>query len=102
MAAEPNPPKLHGDFESARRSSSSVDVIVHFTTSPNEKLHALVARFGGELLHELTLIDSAAYRIPAKKLAQLAARPEVSDIALDQIVSTTPSSMSAAVLVRGD
>jgi serine protease AprX len=89
--------KLHGDFTAANRSAEKVNVIVRFVEPPNLRLHALVRRHGGELRRELAIIDSAAYRIPAGKLRQLAARPEIAGISLDQQVKATMDTTAATV-----
>src|SRR5271165_4246060 len=89
--------KLYGDFSAASKSNQSVNVIIHFTTAPNAKLHLLVSHHGGQLLRQLALIDSAAYRIPAANLARLAARPEVAGISLDRQVKATMDITAATV-----
>jgi serine protease AprX len=94
--AERRDAKLHGDFAAANKSEK-VNVIVRFTEAPNARLHALVRKHGGELLRELSIIDSAAYQIPAGRLLRLAAYPEVIGISLDQQVKATMDTTAATV-----
>src|SRR5882724_6022682 len=96
-AASPDTSKLHGDFTAASKSNQSVNVIIRFATAPNAKLHAMVQRSGGHLVQELALINSAAYRIPAANLAQLAGSPEVEGISLDREVKATMDVTAATV-----
>ena len=96
-AADSTSGKLQGQLADIATGSRRVDVIVRYTTPPNVRLHAIARKYGAELRGELTLIDSAAYRMPASQLKRFAKRPEVVTISPDQHVKASMDVTAATV-----
>lgn len=67
-----------------KKASDQVDVIVQFTQTPTASHHQKVLSRGETLKHELGLVKSGAYSMPASALADLAADPEVVHISPDR------------------
>ena len=76
-------PKMSKDLE-GKNASDQVDVIVQFNQVPTARHHQKVLSRGGKLKHELGLVKSGAYSLPASALADLAADPDVAYIAPDR------------------
>ena len=72
--------KLAPDF-SIRKSHSTVDVIVQFTSAPTATHHDKIRAVGGQLKANLSgVINGAHYSIPAEKIDELLRDPDVAYI----------------------
>jgi hypothetical protein len=79
--------KMAKDLE-GKNPSDQVDVIVQFTQAPTARHHQKVFNRGGQLRHELGLVKSGAYSLPAGALNDLAADPDVAYISPDRVWSS--------------
>jgi serine protease AprX len=79
--------KMAKDLEN-RNAADTVAVIVQFKQAPTAAHHQKVLSRGGSLKQELSLVKGGAYSMPASKLAELAADPDVAYIAPDRPVQT--------------
>jgi len=59
--------------------------LVGFAGAPGASERALVARNGGEVVHDLSNIDALAVRMPAQAAAGLARNPSVSYVEADEV-----------------
>ena len=89
-------PKMSKDLE-GNNASDQVDVIVQFKQAPTARHHQKVLSRGGTLKHELGLVKSGAYTMPASALTDLAADPDVAYISPDRPVQGMLDLTTAAV-----
>jgi serine protease AprX len=85
LLANPPTEKLARDLPES--GAMNVNVIVRFNVTPGHHQHTLVAVHGGRLLRQLSLVQGAAYRIPADRLTELAEENDVISISPDREVS---------------
>src|ERR1039458_3482271 len=90
-------PKIASDLAAAD-PDSNVDVIVQFTQAPTARSHAKVLDRGGQLKSDLGIVKGGAYKVPAGKLEELDADPEVAHISLDHPLRGTAKATSSAML----
>ena len=64
--------------------AAQVDVIIQWSTHPNQAQHNQVIELGGVLRHCFSTINAAAYTIPVNALDALAQNPAVIYISLDR------------------
>jgi len=88
-------PKMSKDLEG--NAFDQVDVIVQFKQAPTARHHQKVLSRGGTLRHELGLVKSGAYTMPASALTDLAADPDVAYISPDRPVQGMLDLTAAAV-----
>lgn len=87
LASDVQSGKLHPDLTgSAVKSKARISVIVQFTQRPDARLHRMVRGFGGEFYRDLSIIDSACYRMAGAEIEKLARRHEVKHISPDDQV----------------
>ena len=82
------PPRIATDLK-ASDATANVDVIVRFKVAPTEVHHQRIIQRGGALKREMGFIKSGAYSLPASRLAELAADPDVEYISPDRPVYST-------------
>ena len=81
----------------APRSNDAVKVIVRFKSAPTERHHARFASRGARLRHDLSIVRSSAYELPASALADLANDPDVEYIGPDRPVHGALDSAEPAI-----
>jgi len=64
--------------------AAKVDVIIQWSTHPNQTQHNQVIELGGVLKHCFLTINAAVYTIPVNALDALAQNPEIEYISLDR------------------
>ena len=79
-------PKVARDLES-RDPHSTVNVIVQFTRSPEQRHFDRIRQHGGQHRQALSLVNGALVSIPAENVATLADDPDVAMISPDHIVT---------------
>ena len=67
-------------------SQRNIDVIVKFRSVPTGRQHRLVLSHGGQFEHNLDVIRSAHYSVPAGELQSLSEEPDVEYVAPDRPV----------------
>src|SRR5271169_1787702 len=77
--------KIANDLRAAD-PNASVDVIVRYKNPPSALHHDRMARRGGKLRRELSLVRSALYSVPASELESLSNDPEIEYISPDRAV----------------
>ncbi|MBZ5628622.1 MAG: S8 family serine peptidase, partial [Acidobacteriia bacterium] len=91
------------DLNYADSDNTSVDVIVQYKTTPNSKQFGRARGRGARVKHDLSLMNAAAYSMPANQVANLA--DDDSDIAYvspDRVVRNTGDDTDAFVAVNTD
>jgi serine protease AprX len=78
-------------------SQSTVDVIVGFNNVPGEGDYNKLALSGGSLKMKLDVVKSAAYRVPASALDEIANNPAVARIVRDRKVHSKLDYTAAAI-----
>ena len=81
-------PKIAPDLNELK-GDETVDVIVQFKQSPKESHFRRVRQKGGKAHKGLPLVKAGAFSIPADKLDELAADPDVAYISLDRPVAAS-------------
>ena len=77
--------------------SSTVNVIVQYKQSPEDRHHARVRGLGGVLNSDLHVVKGDAYSMPARNVAILAADPDVTSISVDRKIHRLLDNTTAAV-----
>lgn len=91
-------PKMAREL-SAKDPASAVRVIVQFKSALSPEQHQRVTSRQGTLRHELGLIKSGAYTVPAARLQELAADPAVAHISEDHMLKGMLNNTAGAVNV---
>ena len=90
-------PKMSKDLQGAK-TSGQVDVIVQYTHVPTAFHHQKVLSKGGKIKRELGRFKGSAYTMPASRLAELAADPDVTFISPDRPLKGASTGSPAAIL----
>ena len=90
------PRKVSKDLET-KNPNEQIDVIVQYNHTPTLRQHKNTLSHGGKLVRELGLVTAGVYHLPAAKLQELEANPDVAHVWPDRPVfgaalvsSTTP------------
>jgi serine protease AprX len=97
LASVANHRKMSKDLE-GKKASDQVNVIVQFNHMPTAKQHSKVLSRGGALHRELRSIRAGSYTVPASKLAELVADPEVSYVSPDRPLKGASTGSTTQVL----
>src|SRR5262249_15933010 len=96
VAANAKNPKIASDVKPS--GTATVDVIVQFKHVPGATHAAKVARHGGEVRTDLSLIKSLHVSVKANELVKLANDPEVAFISPNRKVTSHLNNATAAVI----
>ncbi len=70
-------------LEYAAAHPDSILRVIAVKSHPNSKLAELVRSFGGEVIHDLSMINAVAARLPSRSVRDLASSPGVRWVAMD-------------------